>query len=133
MASCPGLLKMGLTAQGEQPDEVLAQALRDAPKIIRKHGELLEPVARSLPPDLLLDSAVQLYERRVKRAIGGRDRDHYAEAGAFCQVIRAMRRVQGREADFERYYQGLFATYSRFSALKDELRKAIEGPGHPAR
>jgi hypothetical protein len=27
----------------------------------------------------------------------------------------------------------LFATYSRFSALKDELRKAIEGPGRPAR
>jgi hypothetical protein len=36
--------------------------------------------------------------------------------------------VQGREADFERYYQGLFASYSRFSALKDELRKAVEGP-----
>jgi hypothetical protein len=27
----------------------------------------------------------------------------------------------------------LFAAYSRFSALKDELRKAIEGPGRPAR
>jgi hypothetical protein len=37
-------------------------------------------------------------------------------------------RVQGREADFERYYQGLFATYSRFPALKDELRKGVEGP-----
>jgi len=81
----------------------------------------------------LLDSAVQLYEHRVERAIGGRDRGHYARASAFCKVIRATRRVQGREADFERYYQGLFATYRRFSALKDELRKAIEGPGRSAR
>ncbi len=75
---------------------------------------------------------MQLYERLVERAIGGRDRDHYAEAGAFCKVIRAIRCVQGREADFERYYQGLFATYCRFSALKDELRKAIEGSGRLA-
>jgi tetratricopeptide (TPR) repeat protein len=122
-----GLLRMGLAASKEAGVEVLAQALRDAPKIIREHGELLDPVARSMLADPLLDSAVQLYERRVERAIGGRDRDHYAEAGAFCKVIRAIRRVQGREADFERYYQDLFTTYSRFSALKDELRKAIEG------
>jgi tetratricopeptide (TPR) repeat protein len=124
-----GLLRMGLAAQGDQPDEVLAQALHDAPKIIREHGEHLEPVARSLPADPLLDGAAQLYERLVERAIGGRDRDHYAEAGAFCQVIQAIRRVQGREADFERYYEGLFVTYSRLSALKDELRRAIEGSG----
>jgi len=128
-----GLLRMGLAAQGEPDDEVLAQALRDAPRIIREHGERLEPVARDLPPDSLLDSAVQLYERRVKRAFGGKNRGAYAQAGAFCQVIQAIRRVQGREADFERYYQGLFATYSRYSALKDELRKAIEGPGRRAR
>ncbi len=129
-----GLLRMGLAAQEKQKlsDETLVQALQEAPKIIREHGELLEPVARSMPADPLLDSAVQLYERRVERAIGGRDRDHYAEAGTFCEVIWAIRRVQRREADFERYYQGLFVTYRRFSALKDELRKAIEGPGRPA-
>jgi tetratricopeptide (TPR) repeat protein len=128
-----GLLRMGLAASVEAGDEVLAQVLRDAPTIIREHGELLQPVAHALPAGQLLDSAVQLYERRVERAIGGRDRNHYAEAGAFCQVIRSIRRVQGREADFERYYRGLFAIYSRFPALKDELRKAIEGPGRPAR
>jgi len=128
-----GLLRMGLVARGEPGDETLVQALRDAPKLIREHGGLLEPVARSLPADLLLDSAVQLYERLVERAIGGRDRGYYAEAGAFCKVIQAIRRLQGREADFERYYQSLFATYSRFSALKDELRKAIKEPGRPAR
>ena len=128
-----GLLRMGLVARGEPGDEALVQALRDAPKIIREHGELLEPVALTLPAAPLLDSAVQLYERLVERAIGGRNRDHYAEAGAFCKVIRAIRRVQGSEADFERYYQGLFATYHRFSALKDELRKAIKEPGRSAR
>lgn len=128
-----GLLRMGLVARGEPGDETLVQALRDAPRLIRKHGELLDPAARSLPADLLLDNAVQLYERLVERAIGGRNRDHYAEAGGFCKVIRAIRRVQGREADFERYYQGLLSTYSRFSALKDELRKAIKEPGRSAR
>jgi hypothetical protein len=133
LTAATGLLRMGLAASMEAGDEVLAQALRDAPKIIREHGELLQPVAHGLPADRLLDSAVQLYERWVERAIGGRDRGHYAGAGAFCRVIRSVRRVQGREPDFERYYQGLFATYSRFSALKDELRKAIEGPGRPAR
>ncbi len=130
-----GLLRMGLAAQ-EKPepgDETLVQALRDAPKIIREHGECLEPVVCNLPADPLLDSAVQLYERLVERAIGGRGRSHYAEAGAFCKIIRAIRRVQGREADFERYYRGLFATYSRYSALKDELRKAIKEPGCSAR
>lgn len=125
-----GLLRMGLTAQGKQPDEVLAQALRDAPKIIREYGERLEPVARSLTSEPLLDGAVQLYERLVKRAIGGRDRYHYAQAGGFCKVIQSIRRGQGREADFQRYYEGLFAAYSRFSALKDELRKAVEGPAY---
>jgi hypothetical protein len=128
-----GLLRMGLVARGEPGDETLAQALRDAPRLIREHGELLEPVARTLPADPLLDSAVQLYERLVERAIGGRNRGYYAQAGAICKVIRAIRRLQGCEADFERYYQGLFATYSRFSALKDELRKAIEGSGYRAR
>jgi uncharacterized Zn finger protein len=77
-----------------------------------------------------LDGAVQLYERLVERAIGGRDRSSYAQAGALCQVIRAIRRLQGREMDFECYYQGLFVTYSRLPALKDELRKAVEGPSY---
>ena len=128
-----GLLRMGLAVRGEPGNETLAQALRDAPKIVREHGEHMDPVARNLPADPLLDSAVQLYERLVERTIGGRDRDHYADTGAFCKVIRAIRRVQGRETDFERYYQGLFATYSRFPALKDELRKAVEVPSRPAR
>ena len=122
-----GLLHMGLAARGEPGDEILAQILRNTAKLVREHGEALEQTAHSLPADPLLDGAVQLYERLVERAIGGRDRSSYAEAGALCQVIRAIRRLQGREADFERYYQGLFVTYSRLPALKDELRKAVEG------
>ncbi|MBN1813573.1 MAG: hypothetical protein JXA14_17170 [Anaerolineae bacterium] len=125
-----GLLRMGLAARGEPGDEMLAQILRDTAKLIREHGEPLEQTAHSLPTDPLLDGAVRLYERLVERAIGGRDRSAYAEAGALCQVIRAIRRRQGREADFERYYRGLFVTYSRLPALKDELRKAVEGPSH---
>jgi tetratricopeptide (TPR) repeat protein len=124
-----GLLRMGLAAQGEweTDNEVLTQTLHEAPKMTREYGEHLEPVAHSFPASPLLNGAVQLYERLVERAIGGRDRSYYAQAGAFCLVIRAIRRVQGREADFERYYQGLFTTYSRLPALKDELRKAIRG------
>jgi hypothetical protein len=114
-------------AQGETPGDVLAQALRDAPEIIREYGEHLEPAARPLPADSLLDSAVQLYEHLGERAIGGKNRASYAEAGAICKIIRAIRHVQRRQADFDHYYQGLFATYSRYSALKDELRKAVEG------
>ena len=123
-----GLLRMGLAARGEPGDETLAQALREAPRLVREHGDLLKPVARTLPADPLLDGAVQLYEYLVEQAIGGRDRSYYAEAGALCQVIRSIRRVQGREAEFEQYYRGLFVTHSRLSALKDELRKAVEGP-----
>ena len=84
-------------------------------------------MARIIPADPLLSSAVQLHERLIKRAIGGKKRPSYARAGAYCTVIRSIRRLQGREADFDRYYQGLFATYRRYSALKDELRKAVEG------
>ena len=87
-----GLLRMGIAARGQQPDDVLAQAMRDAPKIIREHGDLLEPVARSLPAHPVLDGAVQLYERLVERAIGGKNRDGYAVAAACCTVIRSMRR-----------------------------------------
>ena len=123
-----GLVRMGLAARGEEHGEVLAQELRGAPEIIREHGELLEPVARTLPADPLLNGAVQLYKRLVEWAIGGRDRAYYAVASALCKVIRAIRRVQGREEDFERYYRSLFTIYSRFPALKDELRKAIERP-----
>ena len=128
-----GLLRMGLAVQGDKPDEVLAQELRDAPRIIHEHGERLEPVTRTLPAGPLLDGAVQLYERLVERAIRGRDRGYYAEAGALCKVIRAIRHVQGHEEDFERYYQSLFTTYSRYPALKDELRKATEGTKKPER
>ena len=97
-------------------------------RLSARPSEHLEPVAHTLVTEPLLNGAVQLYERLVERAIDGRDRYYYASAGGFCKVIRAIRRVQGREADFQHYYQGLFTTYSRFSALKDELRKAIEGP-----
>jgi tetratricopeptide (TPR) repeat protein len=128
-----GLLRMGLAAQDRQPDQVLAETLRDAPQVIRTYGAHLEPVARTLTAAPLLDGAVQLYKSRVKQAAAGKNRHWYAQAGAYCQVIRSIRRVQGREADFERYYQDLFATYSRYSALKDELRKAIEGRGRSAR
>ncbi|MFQ5858571.1 MAG: hypothetical protein ACE5LU_23475, partial [Anaerolineae bacterium] len=120
-----GLLRMALATRGVPGDDVLTEELHDAPEVIREHGDRLEPVARSLPAESLLDSAVRLYERLVERAIGGKDRSSYAVAGAYCKVIRSIRRLQGRESDFERYYQGLFATYSRYSALKDELRKAV--------
>jgi tetratricopeptide (TPR) repeat protein len=128
-----GLLRMGLAALGEQPDDVLAQALRDAPEIIREHGERLQQVARHLSAVPLLDNTVRLYKRLIERAIGGKDRSHYAQAGLYCTILRSIRRLQGREADFERYYQGLFSTFSRYSALKDELRKAIEGPSYHRR
>jgi hypothetical protein len=101
--------------------------LREAPRLVREHGDLLKPVAHTLPGDALLDGAVQSYEHLVERAIGGQDRSYYAEAGALCKVIRSIRRVQGREADFERYYQRLFVIYSRLPALKDELHQAVEG------
>jgi hypothetical protein len=88
-----GLLRMGLAARGEAGDETLAEALCDAPGLVREHGELLELTARDLPADPLLDGAVRLYERLVERAIGGRNRTDYAQAGALCQVIRAGRRA----------------------------------------
>jgi hypothetical protein len=75
-------------------------------------------------------SATQL-EREL--TIGGKKRPSHAKAGAYCTVIRSIRRLQGREADFERYYQGLFATYPRHSALKEELRKAVEGSSYQRR
>ena len=56
-----------------------------------------------------------------------------ARCNQVLTTLSSIRRLQGREADFRRYYQGLFATYSRFSAHKDELRKAIKEPGRSAR
>ena len=72
---------MGLAARGEAGDETLAEASRDAPKLIREHGDLLESAARGLPADPLLEGAVRLYERLVEQAIDGRNRDAYAGAG----------------------------------------------------
>jgi len=51
-------------------------------------------------------------------------------AGSYAKVIRAIRTLQGRTSDFEAYYRSLFDTYPRLPAFKDELRIAIEGPGH---
>ncbi len=125
-----GLLRMGLTAGGQQPDDALAQVTRSAPKIIQEHGDLLEPVARSLPSGPVLDGVVRLYERLIEGAIGAKGRGGYALVARYCAIIRSIRRLQGRPADFDRYYQGLLATYTRYSALKDELRTAIEGVGY---
>ncbi len=65
--------------------------------------------------------------RQVERFADGRNRATYELAGASCRVIQSLRRLQGRASDFERYYQDLFVTYRRYPALKDELRKAVEG------
>ncbi|MBI3972319.1 MAG: hypothetical protein HY332_13620 [Chloroflexi bacterium] len=128
-----GLLRMGLAAPPRgapgRTDDTLTEELQDAPAVIREHGVMLEAAAGSLDRDRLLDSAVQVYEHLVTRAAAGRARPSYAQAGACCKVIRSIRRLQGREVEFERYYQGLFVTYSRYAALKDELRKAVEGSG----
>lgn len=125
-----GLLRMGLAAAGVQPDDVLRTAMGTAPRIIREHGEFLEREAQELSPQILFDSAVRLNERLVTRAVDGRKRESYAVAGSHAKVIRAIRKLQGRAGDFERYYQGLLAAYPRLSAFKDELRSAIEGPGY---
>jgi len=87
-------------------------------------------VAQAVPADPLLDGAVHLYERLVDHSIAGQSRPHYAQAAASCTVIRSIRCVQGRVSDVEHYYHGLLARYVRFSALKDELRTRIEGPGY---
>ena len=120
------LIRIGLAATRQSPDEVLEKELAGPPTIIREHGDLLEAVALPLPVGDLLDGAVRLYERKVERFADGRNRATYELAGDACRVIRSLRRLQGRASEFERYYQELFVTYRRYPALKDELRKAIE-------
>lgn len=126
----PVYLALRAAAAGAKPDDVLRTAMGAAPRIIREHGELLEREAQNLSLQLLLDSAVRLYERLVNRAVDGRKRESYAVAGSHAKVIWAIRKLQGRTADFEHYYQGLLAAYPRLSAFKDELRSAIGGPGY---
>jgi len=106
-----------------------------AQRVVR--GRLRHGPETSAPaqPTWAEDRSVRLWDPLEEGGVGRRGLGdcpgvRNRKAGAFCKIIRAIRRVQGREADFERYYQGLFATYRRFSALKDELRKAIEGPAH---
>lgn len=122
-----GLVRMGLAALRQSPDEVLAQELGKAPATVREHGDLLETATLPLPANDLLDGAVRLYEQLVERFANGRNRATYELAGGACRVIQSLRRLQERESEFERYYQELFVTYRRYPALKDELRKAIEG------
>lgn len=125
-----GLLRMGLAGAHAEPDEVLREALGGAPAMIREQGDLLEATAQALHPNLLFDSAVRIYERLVIRAVDGRKRESYAVAGSYAKLIRAIRKIQGRTSDFDRYYRSLFETYPRLPALKDELRTAIEGAGY---
>jgi tetratricopeptide (TPR) repeat protein len=125
-----GLLRMGLAAADLQAEEDMVRALGAAPRLVREHSSLLEQAARCLPADALLDGVVHLYEHLVERAAGGRNRASYATAASYCRMIRSVRRAQGREADFARYYQSVLATYGRLSAFKDEVRSLIEGPGY---
>ena len=125
-----GLLRLALAGQAGPGDEALALQLRQPPAVIREHGDQLDPVGRGLPAEPMLDAAVRLYERLVAVNCQGGGRPTYAQADVYCTVIRAIRRLQGREAEFAAFYQGLFATYSRYPALKDELRKAVEGPDY---
>ncbi|MDA8218649.1 MAG: hypothetical protein M0Z94_13640 [Dehalococcoidales bacterium] len=122
-----GCVRVGLADTRQPPDEALAKELGGAPAIVREHGDLLEAIARPLPASDLLDEAVRLYELLVERFADGRNCATYEMAGASCRVIRSLRGLQGRASGFERYYQELFVTYRRYPALKDELRKAIEG------
>jgi hypothetical protein len=47
-------------------------------------------------------------------------------AATVCWVIRSLRCLQGRAAEFECYYQEIFVAYRRCPALMDDLRKAID-------
>lgn len=128
-----GLLRMGLAVAGLKPDEVLRTALGGAPPMVREHGQLLEASAHDLPANLLLDSSVRVYERLLTRAVDGRKRETYAVAGSYANIIRAIRKIQGRGSDFDVYYQSLFNAYPRLPAFKDELRTAIEGSSYKRR
>ncbi len=66
-----GLLQMVRLAGGTRLDNVLAEELANAPKLIREHGELLEPVARSAPRDVLLNGAVRCGVALVMADFGG--------------------------------------------------------------
>ena len=120
---------MGAVAQGNKGDDVLARELDGAPQIIRECGEDLEAVAYTLPASALLDAAVRLYECLVERAIGGRDRDAYAMAGAYCRVIRSIRRLQKREVDFDRHYGGIVRVLPPLSGAEGRVAQGGGGAG----
>src|SRR5207237_351765 len=128
-----GLLRMGLSEKDAPLAEAIAEELEGAPPIIREHGALLVQTASDLAGSSLLDGAIEIYEQLVEESVAGRGRRTYAIAARYAVLIRSLRRVQGREAEFDRYYDNLFATYPRLAAFKDELRKAVESPDRPKR
>lgn len=60
---------------------------------------------------------MRLYDRLVTCAVDRRTREIYAVVESFANAISAIRRFQGRAADFQHYYEALLATYPRLSAF----------------
>ncbi len=68
--------------------------------------------------------AIKLYREMAEAAIALRQRKHYSyAAGLLCRVRNLYERL-GEQADWKNYITALKNRYTRFSALREELKKA---------
>lgn len=68
--------------------------------------------------------AIKIYEEAVQDFVDERSREGYKRATDFLKMIRSIYQDSDQNPQWEIYLKEVLQTYSRFKALKDEMRRA---------
>jgi uncharacterized Zn finger protein len=70
------------------------------------------------------EASIEIYCQAVDQLIAARGRGNYQEAASILQRVKTLSERLGTKGNWERYFTGLRAQYSRLPALQDELKRA---------
>jgi uncharacterized Zn finger protein len=114
--------------QAENAWKALAQHQSETAKqhptwVIFDHSQLEFEVAQATRYDNP-EKSLPLYRQRIRRLIDQRNRDSYAAAAQYLQVVEELYDREGEYEKWEEYIHGIKTEFKRLPALMDELRKA---------
>lgn len=70
------------------------------------------------------DEIIRYYAEIISSRIQLKNREAYREAANLIKDLKQLYTDQGKEEEFDRYYDGLLADYHRYRAFRDELYRA---------
>ncbi len=80
--------------------------------------QVAEAAAKSRP-----QSAIELYQEIVEKAISGRDRKSYRIAASYLPTLKGLYEGLNQQSNWQEYLEELRSRYAKLRALQDEMKK----------